>query len=115
MRLRRPHRQAPLSPRSWSCGWSESGDKARKGNHNSKIAEGWERGGMGARRDGSAEGWERGEKGGGGGSSASAVGGAGHQAIHGAAEAARAEAEFHGLRRRERLGEPADQMRAVGH
>src|SRR5689334_19064664 len=26
-------------PRSWSCGWKESGAKPRKRNHNSKIAE----------------------------------------------------------------------------
>jgi hypothetical protein len=27
-------------PRSWSCGWHESGRNTHKGNHNSKIAEG---------------------------------------------------------------------------
>jgi anaerobic selenocysteine-containing dehydrogenase len=28
--------------RSWNCGWHETGRNGHKGNHNSKIAEGWE-------------------------------------------------------------------------
>jgi primosomal protein N' (replication factor Y) len=37
-------------PRSWSCGWNESGSNRQKGNHNSKIG-----GGRGSEREG---GWD---------------------------------------------------------
>ena len=52
----RPHRYPvpPLPgttvlPRSWSCGWTKSVTKPRKGNHNSKIAEGTGEAGVGSR------------------------------------------------------------------